>query len=807
MIHNLLQDIRFAVRVLFKSKLFAAAAITTLALGIGANTAVFSAVNAVLLAPLPYQKAEDLIVIWKTSLATKTELLPESVPNLDDLRAQNQVFQQIAALRLQQMILTDGDLPERTSGARASANLFSTLGVKPVLGRDFLASEDQRGAQPVVIINHRIWQERYGADPNLIGRLMMIDGKSYTIVGVLPQGIYYPNPETSIYVPLIYQPAEISRGQSFLRLVGRLKPGVSLSQARADLATIAGRLAQQYPDVNTNNGYNLILLRDQIVGPIRTALVVLLAAVGCVLLIACANITNLLLARAAARRGEFAIRAALGATRMQLVRQMIIESVLLSSLGGALGLLLALGGVPLLISISADGIPRAAEIGINLRVLGFTAIISLFTAAVAGLVPALRVSSDETISGLREGRRGMTSGVVHQRLLRTFVISEVAIALVLLVVAGLMIRSFLSINSVAPGFNPKGVLAVGLGVPAASYPDLPSQARFYDRLVTDVRTLPGVESAASVTRLPMFGFNANTSFTIQGQPVAPQDAPNADYRAVTHDYFRSMEIPLLSGRDFTDREMKDAPDVVIINKTLETRFFPNRQAVGQRIQIFPESNRWREIIGVAGDVKLLGLDTDANPAIYLPMVQNSYPNALRNVFLVVRTDGDPKGLVPGIRARLRSLDKDIPISQVQTMEEVVSGSLAQRRLNMSLLVVFAALAAVLAAVGIYAVMAYMVAQRTHEIGIRLAVGARSIDVLKMVLGEGAKLALIGVAIGLVAAFALTRIIAGLLYGVSAVDPITFVCISVLLAVVALLASYLPARRASRVDPIFALRNN
>ncbi|HKN83874.1 MAG TPA: ABC transporter permease, partial [Pyrinomonadaceae bacterium] len=689
MVHNLLQDIRFAVRVLFKNKLFAIAAIATLALGIGANTAVFSAVNAVLLAPLPFQHAEQLVVIWRTPLTTKTEQMPESIPNLDDLRTQNQVFEKIAALRGQQMILTDGDQPERAGGARVSANFFGTLKVKPILGRDFTDSEDQQGAQPVVIISHGIWQERYGADPSSIGRSMTIDGKSYTIVGVLPQGIYYPNQETSVYLPLIYKPAEINRGQAFLRVIGRLKPGVSLSQARANLDTIAQRLAQQYPDVNANSGYNPMLMRDQIVGPIRTPLIVLLAAAACVLLIACANITNLLLARASARRSEFAIRAALGATRMRVVRQVMIESILLSAIGGTIGLLLAFGGVPLLISISADSIPRAAEIGISLRVLGFTAIVSLLTAVGAGLAPALRFSSNETTSALREGRRGMTGSIVHQRLLRTFVVSELAIALVLLVVAGLMIRSFLLLNSVAPGFNPKGVLTLGIGVPATNYPDIPSQARFYDRFVNEVRTLAGVESAASVTRLPMLGFNASTTFTIQGSAVRQQDAPSVDFRAVTQDYFRTMQIPLLMGRDFTDREMKDAPDVVIINKTMEARFFPNGQALGQRIQIFPEPNRWREIIGVAGDVKLAGLDTDVNPAMYVPMVQNIYPNALRNVFLVVRSNGDPEALAPGIRARLRSLEKDIPISQVQTMEAVVSGSLAQRRLSMSLLVVFA----------------------------------------------------------------------------------------------------------------------
>lgn len=807
MIHNLLQDIRFGIRALFKSKLFASAAIVTLALGIGANTAVFSVVNAVLLAPLPFQHAEELVVIWKTPLTTKTEQFPESIPNFEDLKTQAQSFEKLAAIRAQQVILTDGDQPERTSGARASANFFSTLGLKPILGRDFLAGEDQQGASPVVIISHRLWQERYGAQTNVIGRTMTIDRKTYTIVGVLPQALYLSNPEISVYVPFIYQPAEINRGQAFFRVIGRLKRGVSLAQARAELDTIAARLTQQYPDVNTNVGYNPILLRDQIVGPIRTPLIVLLAAAASVLLIACANIANLLLARASARRGEFAIRAALGASRLQIVRQIIIESVLLSAIGGTLGLLLALGGVPLLINISADSIPRAAEIGINLRVLGFTAIVSLFTAIVAGLAPALRFSTNETISALKEGRRGATGGVAHHRLLRAFVVSQLAIALVLLVVAGLLIRSFLALNSVSPGFNPKGVLTLGIGIPAASYPDIPAQARFYDRLVTEIRTLSRVKSAASVIRLPVVGFNASTTFTIYGQAVAAKDAPSVDFRAVTQDYFKTMEIPVLKGRDFTDREIKGGPDVVIINKTMETRFFPNGDALGQRIQIFPEPDRWREIIGVSGDVKLQGLDADVNPAMYVPMVQNIYPNALRNVFLVVRTDGDPKALVPGIRARLRALDKEIPISQVQTMDDIVSASLAQRRLSMSLLVVFGVLATLLAAVGIYGVMAYTVAQRTHEIGIRLAMGARSMDVLKMVLGDGTRLALIGVVIGLLAAFGLTRIIAGLLYGVSAVDPITFVCIPVLLAIVTLLASYLPARRASRVDPIIALRNN
>lgn len=807
MLENFWQDIRYGARVLFKRPGFAVVAIITLALGIGVNTAIFSVVNAVLLSPLPYGKVDELVMIFRTQLTTKTDKGPESVPNLLDVKQQNQVFEQVAATRNQQFVLTDGEQPERASGARIAANLFSLLKVKPILGRDFLPSEDQPGAEPVAIISHNLWQQRYGGDPSAVGHRLTVDGKSYTLVGVLPAGIYYPNPDINIYIPLVFEPKEILRGAGFLRLIGRLKPGVSLEQAKADMDTVAARMAQQYPAENQGVGYNLVTLHEQVVGPIKPALLILLAAVGCVLLIACTNVANLLLARASARQTEFAIRAALGATRVRLIRQMIIESVLLSLIGGVFGLLFALAGVPAIVGISKDSIPRVGEIGINLRVLGFTAVVSLVTGVLFGIVPALRSSDKKTTDGLKEGRRGMTGSVMHQRLLSTLVVSEVAIALVLLVAAGLMIRSFFSLNSVAPGFNPTGVLTIGIGLPTATYPDLPKQADFYNRAATDIRTIPGIESAAAIIRLPMFGFNASTNFSIKTKPVSPENAPLTDYRAVTQDYFKTMGIPFFQGRDFTDREMKDAPDVVIINKTMANHFFPDVNPIGQQLQIFPDPNRWREIIGVVGDVKLAGLDADTNPTIYVPMSQNPYPNALRNIFLVVKASGDPRSLVPGIRERLRSLDKDIPTSQVKLMEEIVSDSLSQRRLSMSLLIVFAALAALLAAVGIYGVMAYIVTQRTHEIGIRMAMGARGFDVLKLVLRDGAKLASAGVVLGLIAAFGLTRILASLLYGVSTVDPLTFTIISVLLGLVALVASYVPAWRASRVDPIVALRND
>ncbi|HKS42061.1 MAG TPA: ABC transporter permease [Blastocatellia bacterium] len=801
----LLQDVRYAIRLLFKRPLFTTVAVVTLALGIGANTAIFSVVDAVLLAPLAYTEPERLMMIWGINSSANADQQPASVPDFDDLKAQSQTFDEIAASRSQAFNLTDGDEPERVGGARVTVNMFSALAVKPVVGRDFLESEGLAGAEPVVILSHSLWQQRYGSDPAIVGRALNVDGKSYTVVGVLPKGIHYPAQDTNLYVPFIPQPNEILRGARFLRVIGRLKKDVSPAEALAEMETIAGRVAAAYPATNTGWGIYLVPLHEQIVGRVRPALIVLLSAVGCVLLIACANVANLLLARAAARRAEFAIRAALGASRWQLVRQLLTESLVLSALGGMFGLLLAMWGVPFLTGISASSIPRVEGIGINLRVLGFTAIVSLATGAVFGLAPALRSSSKQLTDALREGRRGSTGSILHQRLLSALVVSEVAIAMVLLVVAGLMIRSFLSISNVAPGFNPKGVITLGVGLPLSRYPGVQQQAIFYDKLVAQVRTLPGVESAASVIRLPMLGFNASTGFTVQGKPVQPGTEPNADYRAVTDDYFRTMAIPLLKGRDFTIRDSKDAPDAMIINEMLADRFFPGEDPVGKRIQIFPDPTRWREIVGVVGNVRLTGLDAETNPTIYVPYSQNPYPAALRNVFLVARTSSDPQSLVASIRSELKSLDKDIPVSQVQTMEEVISGSLAQRRLSMSLLIVFAALAAGLSAVGIYGVMAYIVAQRTHEIGIRMAMGAEQKDVIKMVLGDGAKLTFAGIGAGLAVAVSLTRFLQSLLYQVSATDTVIYASIVLLLTVVALLASYIPARRAAKIDPMEALR--
>jgi putative ABC transport system permease protein len=701
--------------------------------------------------------------------------------------------------------LTHGEETDRITGARVSSNLYSLLRVKPVLGRDFLEAEGQPGAEPVALISYGLWQRQYGSDPQLIGKPLQVDGSPYTVVGVLPPGLGFPTPETELVIPFIPLTRERHRANHFIRVIGRLRPGLSLAQAGAEMEAIAARLEQQYPDTNTGWRVQLVPLHEQLVGKTRAALLVLLGAVGCVLLIACANVANLLLARAVGRRMELAVRAALGASRWQLIRQLLTESILLSLSGGLLGFLLALWGVPVLTGLSSGSIPRVEEIGISYRVLGFTVLISLLTGVIFGLVPALRSSSTKLTDSLREGRRGSTGGLLHKRALSALVISEVALALVLLVGAGLMIRSFLSVRQVSPGYDPKGLLTVGVGLSPIKYPELQQQATFYQDLLAKLETLPGVVSVAGVSKLPVVPVISSSGFTIKGRPVASGHEPNADFRVVSPRYFQTMGIPFLQGRDFTTRDTKDTPDAVIVNKVMAERFWPNEDPLGQYIQLSAETTRWRQIVGVVGNEKLSGLDAETGPAIYVPLTQNSFPNALRSLVLVVRAAGNPLSLTPSIRQELRSMDQDQALFQARLLEEEISNSLSQRRFNSLLLVIFAALAGILAAVGIYGVIAYTVTQRTHEIGVRLALGARPVDVLKLILGRGIKLTLIGIGIGLFAAFALTRVLATLLYGVSTTDPATFLGVPLLLTAVALLASYLPARRATKVDPMIALR--
>jgi putative ABC transport system permease protein len=802
----LMRDIRYSLRMLWRRPGFTAVAVVTLALGIGANTAIFSVVNSVLLAPLPYEDPDRLVMVWERQVISNTNQQPVSWLNFEDWKGQNKVFEQLAASRSATFNLTRGEKTERVTGARVTNNLYSLLRVRPILGRDFLEAEGRPGAAAVTLVSHGLWQRLYGADPKLVGQAIQVDGSPYTVIGVLPPGLSFPTADTDVVVPLIPSTGEQVRANHFIRVLGRLRAGVSLAEARAEMDTIGARLEQQYPATNAGWRVELIPLYEQLVGKARPALLVLLGAVGCILLIACANVANLLLGRAVGREMELAVRTALGASRLRLIRQLLTESVLLSLCGGLLGLLLAVWGVPVLTRLGAGSIPRAGEIGISYRVLGFTVLVSLFTGVVFGIVPALQSSSGRLTSSLKEGRRGSTSGLMHKRVLGLLVVSEVALALVLLVGAGLMIRSFESVRRVSPGYDPRGILTVGVGLSPIKYPGLQQQAAFYQEFIDRVETLPGVVSVAGVSRAPVAAVVSSTDFTIQGMPVEPGHEPDADYRVISPRYFQTMGIPILGGREFTARDTKDAPDAVIVNKALAERYWPGADPLGRRIQLSAETTRWREVVGVVGNEKLSGLDKETAPAIYVPLTQNSFPGALRSLFLVVRAQGEPTSLAPGVQKELRSMDEEQAVFQVRLLEEVIYDSLAQRRFNSLLLVIFAALAGLLASVGIYGVIAYAVTQRTHELGVRLALGARPLDVFKLVLGEGLKLALIGIAVGLFAALALTRVLSTLLYGVSTTDPATFMIIPLLLTSVALLASYVPARRATKVDPMVALRS-
>jgi putative ABC transport system permease protein len=802
---SLLADFRHAARLLVKRPAFTSVALVTLALGIGANTAIFSVVNAVLLNPLPYQKPSDLALIWLQHRPTNQFRQPVSFPDFNDWQAQSQSFERIVASRTISVNFTDGDEPERVNGARVSAGFLSMLRVAPAAGRDFLEEETQPGGAPVALIGYKLWQERYGADASLIGRDISIDSTICTIVGVLPSGFYYPTPDTQVYIPLVQGKNETARGSRFLRVTGRLKPGVSLTQAQAEMNAIAGQIAEQNPASNADVGVQLVPLHEEVVGRIRPALLILFGAAGCVLLIACVNVANLILARATGRRAELAVRTALGASRFRLIRQLLSESVLLSVVGGFLGTLTALWGVPTLTSISATSIPRVEEVSVSLKALLFTLVISVCTGILFGIVPALQRSNRRLSEDLKEGKRGATTGAMHRRLLNVLVASEVALAVVLLAGAGLMVRSFISINAVAPGFNPRGVVTIGIGLTQPVYADVQQQARFYQRLTDKLSAIPGIESAAGINRVPLLGFNSSTSFTFQGKPVQAGNEPTADCRIATPNYFTTMGIPLLKGREFNERDVKDAPEVVIINKAMAEQYLSDENPIGKRLQIYPLPPRWREIVGVVGDVKLLGLDAETNPAIYVPLPQNPYAAAMRNSFIAVRVSTDPNAVVSAIRHEMKTVDSGVPVAQVRLLEDIVADSVAPQRLNMWLLVSFAVLAALLAAVGIYGVLAYSVTERTHEIGVRMALGASSKDVLRMVLLDGAKVTVSGVIAGIVGAFALTRLMSAILFNVSASDPLTFAGISVLIVLVSLLASYIPARKASRVDPMVALR--
>jgi putative ABC transport system permease protein len=804
-------DLRQALRVIRQRPALSAIVIGTLAVGIGFNTAIFSVVHAVLLKPLPYPNGSRLVVLTGRNVTKNLTQQPLAYVNVIDWRDQNQVFENVAAVRGESMSLTSQTEPERIAAVRVSVSLLSALGVKPLRGRDFRSDEDQPANAQVALISHGFWQ-RHGANPDIIGEKLTLDGRSYSVVGVLPAWLKQPGlsmsslPPTGaeVWIPLVPAANEVNRNFANMRVVAELRPGVTLHQARSEMDALAARLAAQYPDSNSNLGVEVTPLHEHLTGRARRALWILLAAVGCVLLIACANVASLLLARAAERRTEMAVRISLGASRMALVRQLLTECVVLSLCGGVLGALLAYNGVSLISSINVASIPRVEEISLDRWVLLFTLALSVLCGVAFGIAPAILSSRVPLTELLKEGKRGSAGNLRSRRVLEGLVVAEIAVALVLLTTAGLMMRSFRSVISLDPGFDLANVLTFSLPLPPARYSDQKDQLLLFEKAINKLRTIPGVEAVAGTFRVPVTGF-ATAIFTTEGKPVPYGSEPSADYRAITPDYFNAMGMKLRQGRSFTDRDAAGALEVVVINEELARRYWPNENAIGKRLQIATERTRWREVAGVVENAKLSGPEAPTDPAIYVPFAQNTWPNALRLSSMVVRSSTDPHGLILQIRSVMREIDPGLPLSQLRTMEEILADSTASRKFNTVLFAAFAVAAGVLAVVGIYGLMSYTVSQRTHELGIRMALGAGRFEILRMVTNEGARLTASGIVAGTLLSLVSTRLVKNLLFGVGAADPATFVAMALSCALAAFTASYIPARRAARTDPMVAIR--
>ena len=798
---TLFKDIRYGVRSLLKRPGFTAIALVTLALGIGANSAMFSAVNAVLLRPLPFPESEQIVSLDGVNPSKGITQSNMSVPDFADWQNQNQVFERMAGFVSGGALLVSGDETERVRGTGVSADFFPLFRTNAFKGRTLEPDDSQKGREPVVVLSHGLWQRRFGADPNVVGTTVLLSGKNTTVVGVMTPGFDYPT-QSELWVPFPIDAASERRDNRYLSVVTRLKQGVSLAQAQAEMDTINLRLAQAYNE--TNSGWTVMLtnLRERLVGGMRSSLLVLLGAVAFVLLIACANVANLLLARATARQKEIAVRTALGASRWRIVRQLLTESLLLSIVGGAIGLLVSVWLTKLLIALSPPNTPRFDEIAPNARVLAFTLALTVITGLVFGLAPALQVSRPDLNEGLKEGLRSGASG--HRNRLRSLLmVSEIALSFMLLVGAGLLIKSFIRLREVSPGFNPDQVLAVRVSLPSAKYPQGEPRVQLLHQAIERLSLLPGVQSAGAVLSLPLGGdtFNVGRGYIREGRPATPEEADGAAYLAATPDYFRTLQIPVVNGRAFTAQDTEKTPKVLIVNETMARHLWPGESPIGRRITIWRDEKFPREIVGVVGDTKR-SLDADPGQQMYVPYAQDS---GWTGMSLVIRTRGDPTNVTAAMRSELRSLDKGIPVFNVRTMNDVLATSVAPRRTPMLLLSAFAGVALLLAMIGIYGVTAYYVTQRTQEIGIRMALGAQISDVLKLVLRSGMVLALIGIGAGLVGAFALTRMLTTLLFGINPTDGVTFVTVSVCLLITALIACYLPARRATKVDPLVALR--
>jgi putative ABC transport system permease protein len=815
--NTLFQDVKYGLRILLKHPLVTAIAVITLALGIGANTAIFSVVNAVLLNPLPYKQPDRLVALWEN--VPGHGRWRTSPANFFDWKKQNTVFEDVVAFGASTLTLTGDGEPEQLVGCRVSSGYFAVVGVDPMLGRAFLPEEHERGKGQVVILGYNFWQRRFGGDRNIINRSITLDGASYTVVGVMPAGIYPVWPTTSGHITFDEQQQQYWTPMSFtaqwaavrtahvLGVLARLKPGVSLEQATSEMNTIAARLEQEHTE-NRGEGIILNQFMNEVVGDVRPALFTLLAAVGLVLLIACANVAGLLLAQHAGRNKEIAIRAALGAGRTRLVRQFFLEGLLLSFFGTVAGLAIASGGTKLLLQFVPAGVPRLAQVSLDWRVLGFTMLISLATCLIFGLIPAWHASKPDLHTTLEQTGRTLAAGSNRLRFRQVLVVFQVSIAVMLVIGAGLLIKSFWLLQRVDPGFRAEGVLSAALTLPNSKYADPVQINNFHKQLLDRVSTLPGVKTATIAYDHPLQSGYVD-SFQIEGRvPSSDNQSASANFIPVGPNYFDTVSVQLVAGRKFTTLDDQDHPGVAIVNESFVRHYFPNENALGQRLKPAPPARIWNnqrltsfEIVGIVRDVKLAGLEAPSEPAYYLPASQAP----LQDMILLVRTTTDPLSLVGAVRGAVLSIDPSQPISNVSTLEKVVDESVAQRRLNMLLMGLFGGLAMLLSAVGIYGLLSHAVTQRTQEMGIRMALGAQVSDVLKLVLKQGMMLALAGEVIGLIGALALTRLMRGLLFGVTPNDATTFVVVISILSIVALLACYLPARRATKVDPLIALR--
>ena len=804
----MLKDLRQGLRSLLKRPGLTAVALVTLALGIGVNTAIFSAVDSVLLRPLPFKDPDRVMAVWEHTPHLGIVANEFAPANYFDLRNQNSVFEGVGAFGQLSTNFTGEGEPEQLEGQLVTANVFAILGVAPALGRTFAADEDQKGRENVAVLSHSLWQRRFNRDPGIINRRITLNGESFTVVGVMPPNFFFPVRETELWIPWSMEEGQAEgRGDHYFRLVARLKPGVTREQANAEAEAIAARLAIEYPRTNEGLGFVVNSFHQDYIGDLRRPMLILFAAVGLVLLIACANVANLLLAQATTRRREIAIRMALGASRWAIARQLLTESLLLATAGGLLGVLGAIWGVEALAQVLPESLSKLQAISVDSRVFLFTGGVTVLTAIAFGVVPALHAARANPGDALAETSRDLAGGLSGRYLRRALVIAEVALAVVLLAGAGLLIRSFHRLNQVDLGFKPDNLLTMQMVLPLPKYRNPEVRRAFYDELFRRLNEIPGVESAGINTRLPLSTSGMKFSFSVEGRTM-PSDTnlPFALYRVVNPGYFNAMGIPLQRGRVFDTRDTVDSTPVFLINRRLAEQFWPGEDPTGKRLKIGPVDgpNQWATVIGVVGDVRQAGLYGEQLAELYAPYAQERR-SWMSPRDLVVRTSGDAAALAGAVREAVWKVDKDQPVSNIRTMDQVFAATVSRERFQTLLLGLFAALALVLACVGLYGVISYAVAQRTHEIGIRMALGAQAGDVLRLVLRQGMMLTFVGLVFGIAGALAVTRVMTDLLFGVTATDAVTFISVGALLILVAFLACYVPARRATKVDPLIALR--